>query len=243
MTRVDLDDLATAYGQRPTSRAALERAGRAAESVGLRAGDVALDLGGGRGDHAVVWAQRQARAVVVDASRGMVRLAGSQPGVAAVCATTQVLPLVNSCARLAYFHLSLHYGDWRASLAEAERVLQSGGECWIWTMGEEHHRGSFLARWFPSVGDIDSVRFPDPSSVAEHLATVAQGVETGVEMEPKTMPAGRWRDAAAARFVSTLQLIPRDELEQGLSDFDAAHPDPTEQIDYVLTFDWIRASF
>lgn len=243
MNPVDLEDLAVGYRQRPTSVAALARAERAAEMVELAAGDVALDIGGGRGHHAGAWARHSARSVVIDASRGMVQSAGSQPGVKAICAYSQAIPLIDSCARLAYFHLSLHYGDWRASLDEVARVLRPGGECWIWTMGEAHHRASFLAQWFPSVGDIDAGRFPDPAAVVRYLDSMALVVETGVETETKTMPAGDWRKAAAARFVSTLQLIPADELARGLSNFDIAHPDKSEPVEYVLTFDWIRAQF
>jgi len=242
MGPVDLEDLAVGYRQRPTTQAAAARAARAGDAARLGPGDLALDLGGGRGRHATVWAQRGARAVVVDAARGMVRVAATQPGVDAICASTQALPLRDDSTRLAYFHLSLHYGDWRMSLNEVIRVLASGGECWIWTMGEAHHRASFLARWFPSVGDIDAERFPEPGIVAEFLAARAESVTTGTEVEQRTMSAGRWRDAAAARFVSTLQLISPAELSRGLAEFDAAYPDPSHPIDYVLTFDWIQAS-
>ena len=243
MSPVDLEDLAVGYRQRPTSKAALARAARAATAARLGPGDVGLDLGGGRGRHAAVWAGRGARALVIDAARGMVQVASAQRGVDAVCASTQALPLRNASARLAYFHLSLHYGDWRRALDEVTRVIAPSGECWIWTMGEAHHRGSFLARWFPSVGDIDAERFPAPEAVAAYLADRAQSVATGVEAEQRTMAAGRWRDAAAARFVSTLQLITPTELAEGLANFDATYPDRSQPIDYVLTFDWIQARF
>jgi ubiquinone/menaquinone biosynthesis C-methylase UbiE len=173
----------------------------------------------------------------------MVRLASSQPGVEAIRASTQNLPLVDDSARLAYFHLSLHYGDWRGSLDEVARVLRTGGECWIWTMGEQHHRASFLAKWFPSVGDIDAARFPDPPEVTAYLESISGRVDAGIDVETKSMAAIRWRRAVVARFVSTLQLIPADELSQGLADFDAAYPDPDQMVDYVLTFDWIRSRF
>ena len=56
------------------------------------------------------------------------------------------------------------------------------------------------------------------------------------------MPAGVWRAAVEARFVSTLQLISDEEFNAGLIAFDDTHPDPEEVVDYVLTFDWIRAA-
>jgi len=239
---VDLEGLAAGYSHRPSSPVALARARRAAAAVQLGPGDVALDLGGGRGGHAAVWLDRGALPIVVDPAQGMIRVASQRNGVATIRAYSQNLPLVDASARLAYFHLSLHYGDWRMALDEAGRVLSGGGECWIWTMGEQHHRESLLARWFPSVGDIDAARFPDPAGVAGYLRSIARRVETGKEVETKVTPAGEWRAAVEAKFVSTLQLIPADELAGGLAGFGEAYPDEDELVQYNLTFDWLRAT-
>ena len=121
------------------------------------------------------------------------------------------------------------------------RVLENDGELWIWTMGEEHHRSSILAKWFPSVGDIDAARFPDPERVVEYLQSKAGLVETAQEVEHKEVPASTWRAAVEARFISTLQLISPTEFAAGLAAFDSAYPDPSARLEYDLTFDWIRA--
>lgn len=238
---VDLEDLATGYEHRPSSDAAIARATRAATDVGLGPGDIAVDVGGGRGRHAAAWVPTGAGVVVVDPARGMVGRAAALPGVRPICGVAQALPLRDGIAALVYFHLSLHYGDWRRSLDEAARVLRPGGVCWIWTMGAEHHRRSFLARWFPSVGDIDVARFPDPARVVAALDAAGLDVTRGREVEPKILPASRWRAAVEARFVSTLQLVPTAELVAGLARFDETYPDGDQLIDYELTFDWIRA--
>ncbi len=238
---VDLEDLATGYDHRPASAPALARARRAAAASGLGAGDTAVDIGGGPGEHAAEWARTQAQALVVDASPRMATAASRRVGVAAINGTAQALPLRSGCASLCYFHLSIHYGDWQLALDEATRVLRPGGQCWIWTMGEKHHRSSFLARWFPSVGDIDAGRFPDPSAVAAHMVDRGATVQQGQEREYKTKPAGVWRAAVEARFVSTLQLVPAAEFTAGLAEFNRTHPDPAQPIDYLLTFDWIQA--
>ncbi len=240
--RVDLEDLANGYRHRPISAAGLARARRAATSVQLQPGDVALDIGGGRGQHAAVWLDYGALPIVVDPARGMLHAVAIQQGVVPMSAVAQALPLANQRVRLSYFHLSIHYGDWRRALDEVIRVSRNDAECWIWTMGEQHHRSSFLARWFPSVGDIDSVRFPEPGRLAAYLAARGWDVETGKEAEHKVKRAGSWRAAVEARFVSTLQLISADELARGLAEFDRVHPDPDKPVDYLLTFDWIRAS-
>ncbi|MCP3996812.1 MAG: class I SAM-dependent methyltransferase [bacterium] len=241
MKRIDLEDLAAGYGYRPPSPEALARANRAADSAGLSAGDLAIDIGGGRGSHAAVWAQRDAVALVIDPARGMSHVAAKRPGVMAIRAPAQHLPIKSGTAQLVYFHLSLHYGDWRAAVDEAWRVLAPEGECWIWTMGEEHHRGSFLAEWFPSVGDIDTARFPDPAEVVANLERGWTTAETGKDIEKKVTAAGIWRTAVENRFISTLQLIPDYEFRAGMANYDDTYPDPDEPVEYLLTFDWIRA--
>lgn len=239
---VDLEHLAAGYAHRPSSPQALARAGRAANSVRLGPGDIAVDVGGGLGAHAAVWGERGAVALMIDPSQGMTAAARHQPGVVPVRAIAQALPFPSAIAKLVYFHLSIHFGDWKRSLDEALRVLRSGGKCWIWTMGEQHHRSSFLARWFPSVGDIDANRFPPPEAIADYLAGRGAKVKAGREIEHKVLAARTWRAAVVARFVSTLQLISDDELRSGLVAFDETYPEPDAMVDYVLTFDWMRAT-
>lgn len=238
---VDLEHLADGYDFRPTSAAARARARQAAESVQLAPGDLAIDVGGGRGAHAAEWSSYGALPVLVDPAIGMAAKAAGQPDVFPVRAISQSLPFRDAAVRLVYFHLSLHYGNWEQALSEAHRVLSPGGKCWIWTMGESHHRSSFLARWFPSIGDIDTDRFPDPDVVVSHLRHGWSAVTSGKEVEHKVKLAREWRDAVTAGFVSTLQLIPRDELDRGLVAYDMNYPNPDDEVEYNLTFDWICA--
>jgi len=239
--QVDLERLAAGYRHRPASSAGLARAKRAAEAAGVGLGDVAIDVGGGPGEHCAVWGRARAFGILVDPSHGMTQMGMRRPGVSAIRAQSQHLPIANGVARLVYFHLSIHYGDWRRAVEEARRVLGPNGECWIWTMGETHHRQSFLARWFPSVGDIDAARFPDPKRIVHFMKERWTRVETGQEVEPRVTRSGTWRSAVEARFVSTLQLVPEDEFRRGLAAYDEAHPDPEELVAYRLTFDWVRA--
>ncbi|RPI22884.1 MAG: class I SAM-dependent methyltransferase, partial [Actinobacteria bacterium] len=141
----------------------------AAAAAHLAAGDLALDVGGGRGDHAAVWAQRGIVSVVADPSPGMVAMAGGLPGVHAVLARAQSLPFRSHCFGLVYFHLSIHYGAVEPSLAEAARVMSAGGRIEIWTLGPRHHASSNLARWFPRVAEIDAERFPHPERIVAGL--------------------------------------------------------------------------
>lgn len=155
---------------------------------------------------------------------------------------SQQLPFRDSSLALVYFHLSIHYGDWRRAIAEAARVLHRGGRCVVWTLGSRHHRASMLARWFPSVPRIDARRFPEPGEIARQLEGAGLSVDVGREVEAVHRSAGDWAAAVRAGFVSTLQLLDPAELEAGLAAFALAHPDPEETISYELKWDWIRGT-
>jgi SAM-dependent methyltransferase len=177
------------------------------------------------------------RAIVLDPGRAMITGAHAVPGVTAVRGTAQQMPFIDRCMDVAYFHLSIHYGDWRRALDEARRLLRSGGRIIIWTLGPDHHAASMLGRWFPSVEEIDRRRFPDPADLEAHLARTS-AVERTSEVEVRTRPAGEWAAAVEAGFVSTLQLVPPDELASGLAAFRNQHPDPHHLVRYDMY--WTR---
>jgi ubiquinone/menaquinone biosynthesis C-methylase UbiE len=215
---------------------------RAADAVAdLDAGAVALDAGGGPGRHAAVWAETGVRAVVLDPSFEMLSAAAARNGVFAVGGVSQNMPFRDAVFDLVAFHLSIHYGSWRDALSETLRVLRARGACKIWTLGPLHHASSMLARWFPTVADIDARRFPEPADLAEYLESRCRRVEHDIEIEQVVRSAGHWERAVRAGFVSTLQLVTEQEIEQGLRDFRRAHPDPDEQVAYALRFDRIVA--
>jgi len=237
MADIDLEALAAGYRHRRVSPASLGRAAAAADAARLAPGSVAIDVGGGRGFHAGVFAGHGAQAVVVDRSEAMASVAASVPGVVAIVGDAVRLPMADACADLVHFHLSIHYGDWRRSLDEAIRVCRPGGTVWVWTFGGDHFASSFLAKWFPSIGPIDAARFPDPEALAARFSAAGLG-EVVVTDDPEKVEttAGAWREAVEAGFVSTLQMLPPGELETGLGRFSSQHPDPAEPIAYSLPF-------
>lgn len=237
---VDLDALASSYRHRPAGPAALARARRALRNARLRAGDWAIDVGGGPGEHAAEWAAQGVRSIVVDPTPAMVRKAHARRGVWAIRARAERLPLAPSSAGLVYFHLSIHYGDWRAALREARRVLRSAGEICIWTLGPLHHATSIQAQYFPSVRTLDERRFPAPADIEERLRGLGFEAEHEVEVEQIARRAADWVAAVEDRFISTLQLITEDELADGIRRFCADHPDPDETVNYQLTWDHVR---
>ena len=236
MAEIDFEHLASGYDHRPMSAAARERAAAAAIAAGLGTGDLAVDVGGGRGGHAAVFAATGGMAIVVDRSLRMAVTARAS-GVAAVVGDGRWLPLGDGVCQLAYFHVSLHYGGWEAMLDEAVRVVAPGGVVWAWTFTREHFAASFLARWFPSVVPIDEARFPDPVALADHLRH--RGME-GVEIEPREeiveRSAADWSTAVEGGFVSTLQVLDSREKAAGLATFRREHPDPGEVLRYRLSY-------
>jgi ubiquinone/menaquinone biosynthesis C-methylase UbiE len=203
----------------------------------LHPGSVAVDVGGGRGDHAAEFARTGARALVVDRSPEMVAAAVDHPGVTGIVGDGRRLPVVEAAADLVYFHVSLQYGGWEQMLDEAVRVLGPGGRVAVWTFAPGHFERSFLAMWFPSVAAIDAARFPAPDAVASRLIRAGcVDVDITAETEVIERTVRSWETAAAARFVSTLQMLPAGELEVGLARFRSEHPDSDAVLCYELSY-------
>jgi SAM-dependent methyltransferase len=231
---IDLDALALAYRHRQASASSLHRARVVGDA--LPPGSAILDIGGGPGYHAAVWAAQGHRPVIVDPAAAVTG-PSAEGTVVVVRAVSQALPFRDGSFGLAWFHLSLHYGDWRRAIDEALRVTSPGGRIEIWTLAEDHHETSMLARWFPSVPALDAGRFPASADIEGHLEAAGASVTRSNALERREKTAGEWADAVEAGFVSTLQLVGDDELLAGLAAFRAAHPDPGEEITYELRLD------
>ena len=61
-------------------------------------------------------------------------------------------------------------GDRRvAALAEARRVLASGGRLFIWTFAPEHFTGHHLVPYLPDLAPMDLARFPVADVLSSEL--------------------------------------------------------------------------
>ena len=236
MPDVDLEALADAYRFRPMSVAGIERALMASADVL----DPLLDIGGGTGSHAAVWAAAGRRAIVADMSEEMNRQAGAHRNVLVVRGDAHHLPFSDDSVGLAYFHMSIHYGDWRTTLNEAGRVVRSGGVIDIWTFSPQDIERSPLGNWFPTVTEIDVVRFPAPVDLAAYLGTICSKVVVETSTEPIERTAGQWIESVRGRFVSTLQFVPHDELEAGIARFVQQHPNDDDVYRSAVHFTRVR---
>ena len=235
---VDLGRLAEGYRHRPPSDASLARARLAGSE--LAPGSMILDVGGGPGHHAAVWSEQRHLPIVLDSASEMTRPARNR-SIVVVHGLSQALPFGDERFDLAWFHLSIHYGDWRAALDEALRVTKQNGRIEIWTLAADHHATSLLAQWFPAVVEIDRARFPAGADVEAHLAGHGATVHRSHEIEQRTRTVGEWITAVEAGFVSTLQFVSDGELAAGLAGFRRAYPDPSANIAYEMRFDRVVA--
>ncbi len=231
MAEIDLAALSAAYRLRPIGRGGLARARVSAEGIE----GVILDIGGGPGDHAKELRSVRRYPIVVDIEPAMCVRAAAR-GLTTVRASSEALPFTDRSVAMAFFHLSIHYGSWRAAIDEALRVVRPEGRIEIWTFDRAGLGVSSLARWFPSVPRIDAERFPDPMIVAAHLRSGGATVVVQSWPDPVEWIAGEWEQAVRARYVSTLQLLDDEEIERGLAAFRSVHPDPSAPYRYSLRF-------
>lgn len=235
---IDLSDLAKGYDFRPPTPTGAARAREAGEG---RVG-VLLDVGGGTGTHAAQWLDDAKTPIVVDPSAAMCRLAAMREGVRVVRATAQNLPFGPAIADLVYFHLSIHYGSYTESIDEALRVVKPGSTIEIWTFAPESMEASALARWFPTVGELDAERFPPIDEIVARLGTDGTHVEVSQCPEVVERTAASWEQAVRNRFVSTIQLLSMSEIDDGLGRFAAEIGTGEDIYRYTIKFVRIRAT-
>jgi SAM-dependent methyltransferase len=199
-----------------------------------------LDVGCGTGTLAVALAERGARAWGVDTSEEMLEQARRrrQMDVAFKRAPAEELPFKNGWFERAVFRLVVHTVDRPRAFAEVRRVLVPAGRVVIATFDPAHFDHYWLNDLFPEVAAVDRARFPTQEELVAELETV--GFEPARVI--KLSQEGRLtRDQALerirGRFISTLQLIPEDEFENGLARAERELP---AEIAYRL--DWVVLS-
>jgi demethylmenaquinone methyltransferase / 2-methoxy-6-polyprenyl-1,4-benzoquinol methylase len=100
------------------------------EEASLPANPVILDLAAGTGDFSALATQCRpgTRAVAVDLTERMLRLAGERGIRHKVCADAARLPFADGCFDCVFVGYGLrNFGNLRAALAEIERVTRPGG--------------------------------------------------------------------------------------------------------------------
>jgi ubiquinone/menaquinone biosynthesis C-methylase UbiE len=196
--------------------------------LGDLAGRRVLDVGCGTGAVAAALAERGSTVWGVDPSEEMLSVARQEAGrrVGLKQGRAEALPFKDAWFERAVLRLVVHLVDRDRALPELARVLAPDGRLVVGTFDTSHFADFWLTRFFPSVERIDRGRFPPPERLVDELEEA--GFERPrVERLRQTQSLAR-TDALArlrGRYISTLQLVPPDELAAGLERAAAELPD------------------
>jgi ubiquinone/menaquinone biosynthesis C-methylase UbiE len=207
----------------------------------VREGDLrgrrVLEVGCGTGQLAGALAERvAARVWAVDPEPAMIEVASQRVSraVGLKVAPAERLPFRDGAFERAVLRLVVHLLDRERALPELRRVLAPDGRAVIATFRPEHFDGSWLEPFFPSLGEIDRARFPQPA-VLETALRAAGFVTT--RTVPLTQHRTLGREEALQRIrgrhISTFDLLGEEELSAGTER--AEHGLPSE-VDVRL--DW-----
>lgn len=186
-------------------------------------GDRVLEIGAGTGNNTgAMLEQREVQLVGLDASMGMLRRARQKRLNAQwLQARADTIPLAAASIDFIFAVCVLHHIDDLVGLfRECRRVLTPHGITAFVTSPHgfiEHHP---MNRYFPSFAAVDKARFQDVPVVRRAMEE-AGFAETGAEHAVgEARPIDEeYYERVAGRFISTYDLIPKDEFERGLADF------------------------
>jgi ubiquinone/menaquinone biosynthesis C-methylase UbiE len=207
-------------------------------SAGDLRGRRVLEVGCGTGRLAAALAAREhCRVWGVDPSPEMLEVARSRAGtdVGLRRAEAEALPFRADWFERVVMRLVVHLVDRRLALAEARRVLASGGRLAIATFDPSHFDAFWLNGLFPSFEHIDRARFPTPDELRAELAAAGfAGVNTTSLTQQASLDRETALEKIRGRAISTFDLISEDEYRAGL---ERAEQELPERVEYAL--DWL----
>jgi SAM-dependent methyltransferase len=188
-----------------------------------------LDVGCGTGRLAAALAgEASAKVWGLDASSEMVAVAREQvpAGVGVRRGAAERLPFRDAWFDRVVMSLVIHLVDHPLALAEARRVVGRDGRVAISTFHPDHFASYWLNPFFPSIRKIDEVRFPAPEQLRLELAEAGF---PGFASRRLTTDLTIDREDALARIrgrhISTFDLLPAAEIEEGTARAERELPD------------------
>jgi len=163
----------------------------------------------------------------IDQSIDMVAVARETvpAGVGVRQAVAERLPFRDGWFDRVTMSLVIHLVERPQALAEARRVVGPDGRIAIATFHPDHFASYWLNPYFPSIREIDGARFPAPETLERELGEAAF-LRFEVRRLTTELTIGR-EDALArirGRHISTFDLLPADELEEGTARADRELP-------------------
>lgn len=216
----DFDRLAGEYDRLRPADAAWQAVLETIWAEGDLAGRRVLDIGCGTGLFAAELARRGAKVWGVDPAAEMLaearRRAG--PSVGLKQGAAEALPFRDGWFERAVLRLVVHLVDRPRALPEVRRVLAPGGRAVVATFRPEHFERIWLARFFPSLTEVDRARFPEPAALAVELERAGFASVRTVEVsQPSSVARDEALERLRGRYISTLWLLPEDEYLAGLA--------------------------
>jgi ubiquinone/menaquinone biosynthesis C-methylase UbiE len=156
----------------------------------------------------------------VDASPEMLDVARTNvpAGVGLKEGRAEALPFKDRWFERVVATLAVHLWDRPTAFAEVARVLAPGGRFAFATFDPEHFTSYYLNDFFPSILTVDSERFAPADVLVQELRAAGFGETRSTSLAQSVSIS---RDVALTRIrgrhISTFQLIPEAEYEEGLA--------------------------
>ena len=178
-----------------------------------------LNVGAGAGSYEPA----DASVVAVEPSGEMIAQRASTAPV--VRATAEALPFASRSFDAAMAVLTIHHwGDWRAGVAEMQRVTASRVVFLTWD--PEAGAGFWLLEYFPGILDLDRRRFPPLDALSAETSGQAYVLPVPHDCSDGFLGAW-WREPAAylaadvRAAMSGFVMLPDGDVERGVARLDA----------------------
>jgi SAM-dependent methyltransferase len=178
-------------------------------------------VGCGTGTLAAALAERAvAKVWAIDREPAMVEQARArlQRGAQAKVAEAEALPFKDAWFDRAVMRLVVHHLDRPAAFVELRRVLAPSGRLVVATLDPASFARHWAAPFFPSLPAVDEARFPTADGLRAELAAAGFAAVT---VTARQQTRARTREQVLAqlrgRHISTFELLPPEEVEQGIA--------------------------
>jgi len=152
---------------------------------------------------------------------------GRVPGVVPLLSTAEELPLRTASLDLVTAFNCVHHFDLGRFLTAAARVLQPGGQLFIYTRTPQQNARTIWGRYFPGFTEHEQ-RLHSEAAIRDAVNRIdgLKVVATQAFNHPRSSTAGRLRAQAEGRHYSTFSLYTPEELRASIATFLGRLPSP-----------------